>query len=52
MMQESKAFSKGVDSKYERDWDNSDLNQTLDFYFQLFDRNEFYTSIHYSSNFS
>ena len=34
MMQESKAFSKGVDSKYERNWDNSDLNQTLDFYFQ------------------
>ena len=33
MMQESKAFSKGI-NKYTRDWDNSDLGNTLDFYFQ------------------
>ena len=35
MMQESKAFSQGINSKlYERDWCNNDLNNTLDFYFQ------------------
>ena len=33
MMQESKAFSDGI-NKYKRDWNNSDLDNTLDFYFQ------------------
>ena len=33
MMQESKAFSNGI-NKYKRDWNNSDLGNTLDFYFQ------------------
>ena len=33
MMQESKSFSNGI-NKYIRDWDNSDLGNTLDFYFQ------------------
>ena len=33
MMQESKAFSNGI-NKYKRDWNDSDLNNTLDFYFQ------------------
>ena len=33
MMQESKAFSNGI-NKYKRDWNNSDLSNTLDFYFQ------------------
>ncbi len=34
MMQEKKSFSIGMDKKYERVWNNNDLNNTLDFYFQ------------------
>tara|TARA_B100001142_G_C14250743_1_gene623103 strand:- start:485 stop:1294 length:810 start_codon:yes stop_codon:yes gene_type:complete len=34
MMQESLAFSQGKDKKYQRDWNNNDLKDTLDFYFQ------------------
>lgn len=34
MMQEKKAFSHGINTKYERIWNNTDLNNTLDFYFQ------------------
>jgi glutaminase len=35
MMQESNAFQNGINKeKYGRDWDGSDLNNTLDFYFQ------------------
>ena len=34
MMQESKAFSQGKNSKNKRDWCNKDLENTLDFYFQ------------------
>lgn len=32
MMQESKSFSNGI-NRYVRDWNNSDLENTLDFYF-------------------
>tara|TARA_Y100000589_G_scaffold265729_1_gene256768 strand:+ start:144 stop:1790 length:1647 start_codon:yes stop_codon:yes gene_type:complete len=35
MMQESNAFQNGINKeKYGREWDGSDLNNTLDFYFQ------------------
>ena len=35
MMQESNAFQNGINKeKYGREWDESDLNNTLDFYFQ------------------
>ena len=34
MMQESKAFSQGINQDYKREWNSNDLNQTLDFYFQ------------------
>ena len=35
MMQESHAFQNGINKKkYGREWDGSDLNNTLDFYFQ------------------
>ena len=34
MMQEKKSFSIGINKKYEREWNNNDLNNTLDFYFQ------------------
>ena len=35
MMQESSAFQNGIDkNKYGREWNESDLNNTLDFYFQ------------------
>ena len=35
MMQESNAFQNGISrEKYGREWDGSDLNNTLDFYFQ------------------
>ena len=35
MMQESNAFQNGINKeKYGREWDGSDLNDTLDFYFQ------------------
>ena len=34
MMQESLAFSQGKDIKYKRDWNNNDLKDSLDFYFQ------------------
>ena len=35
MMQESKAFQEGINSKkYKRDWTNKNLEETLDFYFQ------------------
>lgn len=35
MMQESKAFSYGINrEKYERNWTNKNLQETLDFYFQ------------------
>jgi glutaminase len=34
MMQECNAFSTGMDEKYRRDWDNNNLYETLDFYFQ------------------
>ena len=35
MMQESNAFQNGINTeKYGREWDGSDLNNTLDFYFQ------------------
>lgn len=34
MMQESLAFSEGKDKKFQRDWNNNDLHDSLDFYFQ------------------
>ena len=34
MMQESLAFSQGKDIKNKRDWNNNDLQDSLDFYFQ------------------
>lgn len=34
MMQESLAFSQGKDKKFQRDWNNNDLQDSLDFYFQ------------------
>jgi len=34
MMQEKKSFSIGMNKKYERNWSNNNLNDTLDFYFQ------------------
>lgn len=34
MMQESKAFSQGKNIKYKREWNNNDLSNSLDFYFQ------------------
>ena len=34
MMQESKSFSNGI-NRYVRDWNNSDLANTLDFYFPV-----------------
>ena len=34
MMQESQAFQKGINDKYEREWNNKNLSDTLDFYFQ------------------
>lgn len=34
MMQEKNAFSNGISDKYKRRWNNTDLSNTLDFYFQ------------------
>lgn len=34
MMQEKKAFSNGISDEFKRDWNENDLNTTLDFYFQ------------------
>ena len=34
MMQEKDAFSNGIDNNYKRNWNNNDLTNTLDFYFQ------------------
>jgi len=34
MMQEAQAFSRGKDIKYKREWNNNDLRDSLDLYFQ------------------